>query len=72
MFWSFIALKKYASGIRSHMSTDNVSPLINQLFSGTVSEEIVFHAMGKFKNKFTSGPDQFPSFLIKDCAISDL
>lgn len=33
----------------------------------TITEKEIFEASRKLKNKFTTGPDNIPCFLIKDC-----
>lgn len=41
---------------------------VNTLNIGCISEENVYKAIQKLKPKLTSGPDQIPAFIVRDCA----
>lgn len=45
------------------------TPNLNLNSNFVITENDIIKAIRKLKNKMTSGPDQIPSFLVKDCAI---
>lgn len=50
------------------LCTDDSSNNQINLKLPTISEEDVFKAIKRLKNKMTAGPDEIPSFFVKDCS----
>lgn len=67
MFASFFSTTYTNSVTNTEGLSEHVSNLNSHIFLENITESDIIEATKKLKNKMTSGPDNVPSFIVKDC-----